>query len=557
MHPQLTTRPGGLRYAFLLRESDPRIAEAALATQKHALREELARRGGTIEDRHIFADAGFSGALLERPAIEALLDAAERHEIDVVLATEKARVSRGEPFAFYYVRRELARCRVRLEFLSGYTDDGQSEVGALVDGLEVLLPSIERRAITNRFRRGRDRVHAEGFHWASTPPYGYSYIPGGQKAGHWEKLEAEGRWVVQIFEWAAAGVSIEEIARRLNREEVPTKRGKRWYKSSVNYMLWNPIYKGLHAAGRQVSVAPKRAYVPRDAGNRRRREKCSLARTQDPTAWTATHEAPELSYVSAALWQRANDYREINRRTSPRRAKEPALLHGLVFCRRDHEGYGERAMNCVAGSPPKRYPLYRCMFVDGAGKGGHYCTGRARQDVIDAAVWARVRELVLDPARLLADMRAAWEGAVDRTRRAAQRRSAATAELEAAQAALDRADLDYYQHQLPEERYRRLLPALEAAVAKAQAALEDVAEGPAVLADHELLRLYEGLALDDPERFGERALARLDAMEPAERRAEIKRLVRRVVCDQDGWYIESDLARLAGDLDLGTNDRNR
>ena len=41
-------------------------------------------------------------------------------------------------------------------------------------------------------------------------------------------------------------LSINEIARRLNNEGFETKRGGRWYASTISYILKNPIYKGFY-----------------------------------------------------------------------------------------------------------------------------------------------------------------------------------------------------------------------------------------------------------------------------------------------------------------------
>jgi hypothetical protein len=46
------------------------------------------------------ADLGYSGALLDRPAIEELMDLAGRRAMDVVIATELARFSCAEPAGF-------------------------------------------------------------------------------------------------------------------------------------------------------------------------------------------------------------------------------------------------------------------------------------------------------------------------------------------------------------------------------------------------------------------------------------------------------------------------
>jgi DNA invertase Pin-like site-specific DNA recombinase len=149
---------------LLERESDPGIAPQAIATQHHALLAEVEQRGDRVVA--VCVDDGYSGELppLERLAIREMLALADRGEIDYVLATELARANRGEVFNYYFIRHELQRAGVGLEFLvETYEDDGESEVGALIEAIEVARPSIERRSIKRRFARGKKRVADEGF----------------------------------------------------------------------------------------------------------------------------------------------------------------------------------------------------------------------------------------------------------------------------------------------------------------------------------------------------------------------------------------------------------
>jgi DNA invertase Pin-like site-specific DNA recombinase len=144
------------KVAFLLRESDPRNAEAALASQKHALDLDAQQQGDEVVA--VYSDVGYSGAVGDRPAIEDMLNAAERGLFTVVRATELARLSRGEAATFYFIKSELARSGVRLEFLdSQWEDDGESEIGAVLEGLWVALPSIERHREEHHAHE-RDRV---------------------------------------------------------------------------------------------------------------------------------------------------------------------------------------------------------------------------------------------------------------------------------------------------------------------------------------------------------------------------------------------------------------
>ncbi len=71
------------------------------------------------------------------------------------------------------------------------------------------------------------------------PPFGYRLFE--------KRLvqdEEEAKWVSDIFFRYAAGESMNNIAWRLNREEVRTRRGNLWTVWSISQLLHNPIYAG-------------------------------------------------------------------------------------------------------------------------------------------------------------------------------------------------------------------------------------------------------------------------------------------------------------------------
>ena len=57
--------------------------------------------------------------------------------------------------------------------------------------------------------------------------------------------DAEAAIVRQVVTMRAAGCSLQAIATTLNDGGCVTKRGKRFYPSTIGYMLDNPKYRGL------------------------------------------------------------------------------------------------------------------------------------------------------------------------------------------------------------------------------------------------------------------------------------------------------------------------
>ena len=542
------------RVCLLERESNPEIAPEAIKTQHHALTAEVERRGDRIVA--VCVDDGYSGELppLERPAIKKMLDLADRREIDYVLGTEIARANRGEAFNYYFIRHELARAGVELEFLDQtYRDDGESEAGALIEGIQVLLPSIERRAIRRRFARGKKRVADEGFSYTGRRPFGLEYTKGGQEKHKWSKRDDEVPHVQRIFELAAAGLSREAIARLFNEEGVPSSRGGKWWGSTIAGIIANPRYKGGFPIGRYQSVRAQRPYRPVSsrpstgkAGVARRRVRTGH-RVRPAGEWANCVYRPECQIVSAELWERANAMAQATAATSPRSSKEPRLLKGLVYHDAPHGPLPRHLMHAHHGK--KRRARYACTHR--AGSGAKPCWYAVRAEPLEEAVWTLVRDLALEPEKMLGDFVAACEALVTERRRARGLLAAAQDQVQRARRTLDNLRLDYYAGDITEEDYARLRLLAEQRVAGAQAELEraqaastgpvdstDQAESDlAVLADR-LLARAESLPEDGDAAgalrrvvratLGEVTAAELDALDLEGRRRRVRQVVERV-----------------------------
>jgi DNA invertase Pin-like site-specific DNA recombinase len=567
MHPHLTTPK---RVCLLERESDPKIAPEAIKTQHHALTAEVERRGDRIVA--VCVDDGYSGELppLERPAIRKMFSLADAGEIDYVLGTELARANRGEAFNYYFIRHELKRAGVELEFLDQtYHDDGESEAGALIEGIQVLLPSIERRAIHRRFARGKKRVADEGFSYTGRRPFGLQYTKGGQAQHAWSKRADEVPHVQRIFALAASGVSREAIARLFNEEGVPSSRGGKWWGSTIAGIIANPRYKGEFPIGRYQSVRAHRPYRPvasrpstGHAGIARRRVRTGH-RVRPAGEWANCVQVPECQIVSAELWERANAMAPITAATSPRSSKEPRLLKGLVYREAPHGPLARHLMHAHHGK--KRRARYACTHH--AGSGAKRCWYAVRAEPLEEAVWTLVRDLATEPEKMLGDFIAACEALVTDRRRARGLLAAVQDNVERARRTLDNLRLDYYAGQVTEEDYARLRLLAEQRLQSAQGELERAQAASAgeektdlaVLADRLLARAesipQEGDAAGAVRRvvratLGEGTAAELDALTLEGRRQRVRQLVERVEVGSFGARV---CLRLGGRLVPITN----
>jgi site-specific DNA recombinase len=84
-----------MNVAAYARVSTQRQAEEQTITQQLDRLHAHARTAGwTIMPQHLYRDEGYSGARIDRPALDRLRDAAERGEFQIVLVTAPDRLAR-------------------------------------------------------------------------------------------------------------------------------------------------------------------------------------------------------------------------------------------------------------------------------------------------------------------------------------------------------------------------------------------------------------------------------------------------------------------------------
>ena len=110
----------------------------------------------------------------------------------------------------------------------------------------------ERQFIAERTMRGKVSTAMNGRMpvGAGSGLYGYEYDP---RAKRRIVLDTEAAVVKNIFSWASQGVSLYQIATRLNSQDIQTKNGSQWHPLTVKRMLTNSAYTGVDYYGKTSS----------------------------------------------------------------------------------------------------------------------------------------------------------------------------------------------------------------------------------------------------------------------------------------------------------------
>src|SRR3954451_15345755 len=464
----ITSVTGRTAAAYARVSSERQRQDETICSQTVGLRELAAGRGLLLAEDLVFEDEGFSGATLQRPALERLRDRAAEGAFEVLLCHAPDRLARRYAYQVLLLE-ELARAGVEGIFAKE-PERGGSPEDELLRQFQGMIAEYERAQIAERTRRGKlHRARGGSVAVMSGAPYGYRYVKRSEHMeGLWEIDESQAQVVPERFDrYANEGVSIGELARWLTDRGVPTATGKtRWVRSSVWAMLRNPAYRGQAAFGK-TKTAERHGGPTRTTRQRGERHGRRLTRTDQPAEnWTLIPVAPLVTEETFALAQaRLVD----NARFSTRNTKELSLLQGVLVCR-------ECGYSCYRTSTKtsnKRISYYRCIGQDGwRHPDGKRCGSRpVRADEIDPLVWAEGRRVLEDPALVRAEIDRRLP-ALRPEHPAARRRETLERDLTRAEQATARL-IEAYQEQLISlDELRGRMPALRTRQTTLQAELD-------------------------------------------------------------------------------------
>jgi site-specific DNA recombinase len=317
-----------MKVAAYARVSTQRQAQdQTMAPQIERLQARAQSEGWTLETWHIYRDEGYSGARIDRPALDRLRDAAERGEFQAVLITAPDRLARR--FAHQtLLLEELAQLGCPVLLLEHpLSQDPNDQLRLQIRGA---VAEYERALIADRTRRGRLAKLRAGqlLPWVNTL-LGYRCDPEHPRDPTRLRIEeTEASVVRQLFTWYAEdGLSMHAIAARLTRLQIPTSRGgSHWYPATVKGMLSNEVYAGTTYGNRDYEVEPVRWRGERSAAERQRHH----TRHRPQAEWIGVDVPPLISRECFARVQALRPLRQAeSRRNNTRREY---VLRARVSC---------------------------------------------------------------------------------------------------------------------------------------------------------------------------------------------------------------------------------
>jgi len=385
-----------MRAALYARVSTDKQAEKyGIPSQIEALRKRCLERGWTIAldgDKDAFIDDGYSGAELDRPALNRLRQAAREGRVDVVLAYDPDRLSR-KLYHQMILAEEFEKQGIKLEFIT--QDMGTSPEDRMFFNMRGLVAEYEREKIRERTMRGsREKARQGKVVSAGAIPFGFSYHK--EKATLEENPETAQTVRLIFYAFANENLSLQSLADRLNRLHIATPRGgDRWRASTLGVMLRNEVYIGKMYQFRKYHIEPKFRLKPSA-----RNKKTSTA-LHPKEEWIPVN-VPSL--IAAELFEAVQRKFKRNAELSKRNTKRQYLLSGLLYCSQcggrmgGHTIHGIPYYRCYRKGNPDRVPL------GPDGKPQPCSCPEIKAEAIEPVVWDTICQLIKNPDFLIQEL---------------------------------------------------------------------------------------------------------------------------------------------------------
>jgi len=381
--------------------SEKQVQENTIASQIEALKARITTDGFILLEEDKFIDNGYSGSNLIRPALEKLRDQVAAGRIDKIYIHSPDRLSRKYSYQMILIE-EFEKSGVEVIFLN-FQAENNPEANLLLQ-MQGMISEYEREKIMERHRRGKIHTAKRGsVNALSVAGYGYKYIDRHTNGGEasFEVVEEEAEVIRKIFNWVGKErLTIGEISKRLQQEQIPTKTGKtHWDRSTICYMLKNPAYKGQAAFGRKKIGVRLPCIRPRKDSSEQPKKNCSRYAVERER-WI---HIPVPAIIDENLFEMVQEQIEENKKRARKYPQGATyLLQGLLVCNQCHRAYCGGKSIRHNKNDDTIYFYYRCTGTDSYRFGGNkMCDSKqVNANAIEQVVWEEVKKLISNPQRI-------------------------------------------------------------------------------------------------------------------------------------------------------------
>jgi site-specific DNA recombinase len=185
----------------------------------------------------VYSDPGFTGANMDRPALQRLAADVAAGLLDMVVTYKIDRLTRS-PRDFYQLVEHLDAHNVGFISVTERFDTSTPS-GRLLRNIMLTFAQFERELISERVRDKLVQRVKRGLHGVGTPPYGYV-----SDKGVLVFDPPRDQHVRLVFETYVKTRSIRAILRVLKEKGIVSRKGKPFCDSAIWNMLRNKVYMG-------------------------------------------------------------------------------------------------------------------------------------------------------------------------------------------------------------------------------------------------------------------------------------------------------------------------
>jgi len=361
--------------------------QKTIETQISAVKDFAQKNGYKIVQE--YKDDGWSGDMLQRPALDQLRIDAKRRAWDAVLIYDPDRLARRSAWQ-EVVTEELKEQEIPVLYVT--VPQAKNDEDIIMGKMRGVFAEYERMKIKERFRLGKVRKANEGHVILTEPPYGYDFIKKtAEQQGYLKENKEESKIVRDLFLWVAnEHLTLRNVIRRLQELGIKPRKSKRgvWNTSTLSTLLRNKTYIGEGHYGASYAVIPQK---PLKHETYKKNKKTS--RVMKPETEWIKIKTPE--FIDKELFDKVQIQLKTNNSFAVRNKKNEYLLAGKIWCTCGKRRTGEGPMKGKhlyyrCSNRVYSFPLERTCFEKGT---------NAR--ISDVLAWKKISEMMTSPELLM------------------------------------------------------------------------------------------------------------------------------------------------------------
>lgn len=288
-----------------------------LSRHKETLLAFAKKNGLTVSE--IYEEVISGESLFARPQMLRLLKGVEQNQYDAVLCMDIDRLGRGTMSDQGMILETLKAAGTRI-ITPRKTYDLNNDMDETYSEFESFMARQELKTIKRRLQRGLKKTISDGGYVANAP-FGYEKAVI-DKLPTLAVVEEEARFVRMMFDlYADKGMGCQAIADTINSYGIKPRRGDRFSRTSVRFILQNPVYIGKIVWDRKTHLHKNTGESQKQVTLYNPREKWSVTEGRHP------------AIVEKAVFDRCQEIFKTRRHAPSNTGAAKNPLAGLVRCK--------------------------------------------------------------------------------------------------------------------------------------------------------------------------------------------------------------------------------